>query len=80
MRIYHATFGMIVFVLAMTTVALATYSNWFRNRDNIQQIKTILASCSTYNLRFLLTAQGQNDFRVTQRVLDLGWVVGNSLI
>ena len=23
---------MIVFVLAMTTVALATYSNWFRNR------------------------------------------------
>ena len=71
-RIYHATFGMIVFVLAMTTVALATYSNWFRNRDNIQQIKTILASCSTYNLRFLLTAQGQNDFRVTQRVLDLG--------
>ena len=24
-RIYHATFGMIVFVLAMTTVALATY-------------------------------------------------------
>lgn len=31
-RIYHATFGMIVFVLAMTTVALATYSNWFRNR------------------------------------------------
>ena len=23
---------MIVFVLAMTTVALATYSNWFKNR------------------------------------------------
>ena len=31
-RIYHATAGMLVFVLAMTTVVLATYSNWFKNR------------------------------------------------
>ncbi len=32
LRLYHATGGMLVFVSAMSTVALACYSNWFRNR------------------------------------------------
>lgn len=32
MKLYHATAGMLVFLCAMTTVALATYSNWFHNR------------------------------------------------
>ncbi len=32
LKLYHATGGMLVFVSAMTTVALACYSNWFRNR------------------------------------------------
>lgn len=32
MKMYHATAGMIVFILAMTATALATYSNWFKNR------------------------------------------------
>ena len=31
-KVWHATGGMTVFILAMTTVALATYSNWFHNR------------------------------------------------
>ena len=31
-KLYHATGGMIVFVLAMIAAALATYSNWFHNR------------------------------------------------
>merc|ERR1712203_630959 len=31
-KLYHATAGMLVFVCAMTTVALACYSNWFKNR------------------------------------------------
>jgi hypothetical protein len=30
MKLYHATAGMIVFIVAMTTIALATYSNWFK--------------------------------------------------
>ena len=33
-KLYHATAGMLVFVCAMTTVALACYSNWFKNRVN----------------------------------------------
>ena len=32
MKLYHATAGMIIFMLAMLTVALACYSNWFKNR------------------------------------------------
>lgn len=32
LKLYHATGGMIIFLLAMATVALATYSNWFHNR------------------------------------------------
>jgi len=32
MKLYHATGGMILFMLAMATVALACYSNWFKNR------------------------------------------------
>ena len=31
-KLYHATAGMLVFLCAMTTVALACYSNWFKNR------------------------------------------------
>ena len=31
-KLYHATGGMLVFILAMTTIALACYSNWFKNR------------------------------------------------
>ena len=31
-KVWHATGGMIIFIMAMTTVALATYSNWFHNR------------------------------------------------
>lgn len=31
-KLYHATAGMLVFVCAMITVALACYSNWFKNR------------------------------------------------
>merc|ERR1711981_1465659 len=31
-KLYHATAGMLVFVCAMATVALACYSNWFKNR------------------------------------------------
>ena len=31
-KMYHATAGMLVFVCAMTSVALACYSNWFKNR------------------------------------------------
>ena len=31
-KVWHATGGMTVFMLAMITVALATYSNWFHNR------------------------------------------------
>nr|ACO15025.1 Cytochrome b561 domain-containing protein 2 [Caligus clemensi] len=32
MKMYHATLGMIIFFLAMSTLFLATYSNWFTNR------------------------------------------------
>ena len=32
LKMYHATGGMIIFILAMTTISLASYSNWFRNR------------------------------------------------
>ena len=32
LKMYHATGGMIVFLLAMTTLTLAVYSNWFKNR------------------------------------------------
>lgn len=32
LKLYHATGGMIVYILAMATIALATYSNWFHNR------------------------------------------------
>lgn len=32
MKMYHATGGMLVFICAMTTVALACFSNWFKNR------------------------------------------------
>ncbi len=32
LKLYHATGGMLVFMCAMTTVALATSSNWFHNR------------------------------------------------
>ena len=32
MKLYHATGGMIIFILAMVTAALASYSNWFHNR------------------------------------------------
>jgi len=32
MKLYHATGGMMIFILAMVTVALACYSNWFKNR------------------------------------------------
>lgn len=32
MKLYHATGGMLVFVLSMATFVLATYSNWFKNR------------------------------------------------
>ncbi|TRY62968.1 hypothetical protein TCAL_06858 [Tigriopus californicus] len=31
-KMYHATAGMIVFCLAMATVFLAGYSNWYKNR------------------------------------------------
>lgn len=31
-KMYHATGGMMVFLLAMVAVSLSTYSNWFRNR------------------------------------------------
>ncbi len=31
-KMAHATGGMLVFLLAMTAVALAAYTNWFRNR------------------------------------------------
>jgi len=31
-KVWHATGGMIIFIMAMVTVALATYSNWFHNR------------------------------------------------
>ena len=31
-KLYHATAGMLVFMCAMATVALACYSNWFKNR------------------------------------------------
>ena len=31
-KLYHATAGMLIFSCAMTTVALACYSNWFKNR------------------------------------------------
>ena len=32
LKLYHATGAMLVFMLAMATVALACYSNWFKNR------------------------------------------------
>ena len=32
MKLYHATIGMIIFLLAMIAVSLATYSNYFHNR------------------------------------------------
>lgn len=32
MKLYHATGGMLIFMLAMATVALSCYSNWFKNR------------------------------------------------
>ena len=32
MKLYHATAGMIIFLLAMLTLSLATYSNFFHNR------------------------------------------------
>ncbi len=32
LKLYHATGGMLIFVCAMSTVCLACYSNWFRNR------------------------------------------------
>lgn len=32
LKLYHATGGMIIYILAMVTIALATYSNWFHNR------------------------------------------------
>ena len=31
-KLYHATAGMIVFLIAMIALALATYSNYFHNR------------------------------------------------
>jgi len=31
-KLYHATGGMLVFSLAMVTMCLACYSNWFKNR------------------------------------------------
>jgi hypothetical protein len=31
-KVWHATGGMTIFIMAMATVALATYSNWFHNR------------------------------------------------
>ena len=31
-KLYHATWAMLTFLTAMTAVALATYSNWFKNR------------------------------------------------
>jgi hypothetical protein len=30
LKMYHATGGMLVFMVAMTAVSLATYSNWFK--------------------------------------------------
>jgi len=32
LKLYHGTGSMIVFLLAMVTVSLSTYSNWFHNR------------------------------------------------
>jgi len=32
LKLYHATAGMLVFTLAMATIMLACYSNWFKNR------------------------------------------------
>ena len=32
LKMIHATGGMLIFCTAMTTVALACYSNWYRNR------------------------------------------------
>ena len=32
MKLYHATGGMIIFLIAMIAMALATYSNYFHNR------------------------------------------------
>ena len=31
-KVWHATGGMAIFIMAMATVSLATYSNWFHNR------------------------------------------------
>jgi cytochrome b-561 domain-containing protein 2 len=31
-KLYHATAGMVIFMLAMVVASLATYSNWFHNR------------------------------------------------
>ena len=31
-KVWHATGGMTIFIMAMATVSLSTYSNWFHNR------------------------------------------------
>jgi hypothetical protein len=30
LKMYHATAGMLVFIVAMVAISLATYSNWFK--------------------------------------------------